>query len=91
MNTEIQEQDDTIHRFTREKKHANETIQKTNEDLQASEDRNSHLNKVSTVCIHLSILFFYNVKLKRPNDAKYLCSHDFWFRLRLNLNRPLMN
>ena len=46
LNADIHEQEVIITRLTKEKKLANETIQKTSEDLQASEDRNTHLNKV---------------------------------------------
>ena len=59
LNGNIQEQDDTITRMTKEKKWANETIQKTTEALQASEDRNNHLNKVYMI-IYLYIFLNMN-------------------------------
>ena len=46
LNDEIAHQDELINKLNKEKKHMQEVNQKTAEDLQASEDKVSHLNKV---------------------------------------------
>ena len=46
MNDEIAHQDELINKLNKEKKHMQEVNQKTSEDLQATEDKVNHLNKV---------------------------------------------
>ncbi len=46
LNDEIAHQDELINKLNKEKKHMQEVNQKTAEDLQASEDKVNHLNKV---------------------------------------------
>ena len=46
LNQEAQEKDDSIRRLDKEKKFANQTIQKINEDLHVLEDKFSNLNHV---------------------------------------------
>ena len=46
LNQETQEKDDSIRRLDKEKKFANQTIQKINEDLHVLEDKISNLNHV---------------------------------------------
>jgi myosin heavy chain 6/7 len=46
LNDEIAHQDELINKLNKEKKHMQEVNQKTSEDLQATEDKVNHLNKV---------------------------------------------
>ena len=46
LNQDVQEKDDSIHRLTKEKKFANQTIQKLHDDLNVLEDKISNLNSV---------------------------------------------
>ena len=46
LNQDVLEKDNSIQRLTKEKKFANQTIQKLHDDLHVLEDKNSNLNSV---------------------------------------------
>ena len=46
LNQEVLEKDNSIQRLTKEKKLANQTIQRLHDDLHVLEDKNSNLNLV---------------------------------------------
>ena len=46
LNEDVLEKDSSIQRLTKEKKLANQTIQKLEDDLHVLEDKNSNLNTV---------------------------------------------
>merc|ERR1719284_443157 len=48
LNDEIANQDEVINKLNKEKKHMSENVSKAQEDLQASEDKVDHLNKIKS-------------------------------------------
>merc|ERR1719495_2982420 len=48
LNDEIANQDEVINKLNKEKKHAGESSAKSVEDLQAAEDKVSHLNNIKS-------------------------------------------